>query len=292
MDHDLAGGQPDSDVQRTRDGAVSDTTGSPDGAAVRLAPDVAEFEWSTSARGRRAGRWTWTGVVLATLPPTMVASWFTWRAALIAPPGSAPFAPVVTMLAHDGSYLLGVLGFVSLPIVVAVASYRIRARELFQAEKLRDQLRQANGTDMSLAHQWQFTQSRIDIYHHIATKQARNSFRSSQMVIAAGMLIIVCALGVVALRGEFASMAAAAVIATVASALAGYIGRTSLRIHQQATQQLRSYFEQPLEFSRMLAAERMLNRTGTSLSEPQRAELLAAILVAAVGRSGVDRHPE
>jgi hypothetical protein len=49
-----------------------------------------------------------------------------------------------------------------------------------------------------------------------------------------------------------------AVLGALASALSGYVSQTRIRSQEAASKNLRGYFDQPLEFSRYLIAERLL----------------------------------
>ena len=71
----------------------------------------------------------------------------------------------------------------------------------------------------------------------------------------------------------------------MAAAFAGYIGRTFVRSQESAASKLHAYFDQPLEFSRYLAAERLLAESN-DLSGDQRAVILSG-LVQAIARQGV-----
>lgn len=64
----------------------------------------------------------------------------------------------------------------------------------------------------------------------------------------------------------------------VSAALAGYVSRTFVKSQEAAAAHLRVYFDQPLESSRYLAAERIL----TNLSREERAEVLSSLVQAIV----------
>ncbi|MFG3369578.1 hypothetical protein ACIPWY_31425 [Streptomyces sp. NPDC090032] len=71
-----------------------------------------------------------------------------------------------------------------------------------------------------------------------------------------------------------ASTTAGSVVAgglgAVAAGLSGYVSRTFVRSQEASAGHLRAYFDQPLEFSRYLAAERLV--ADSNLSDEQRAE--------------------
>ncbi|WP_257231747.1 hypothetical protein [Streptomyces sp. Rer75] len=67
---------------------------------------------------------------------------------------------------------------------------------------------------------------------------------------------------------------------TVSAALAGYVSRTFVKSQEVASSHLRAYFDQPLEFSRYLAAERLIE--DAKPRQEQRAEVLTALVQAMV----------
>ena len=127
---------------------------------------------------------------------------------------------------------------------------------------------------------WELTHSRLDLYHTIATSQARRSFLTAQVAIGGGFALLV-AFAVVASRTyNTAGAITAGALGAVSAALAGYISRTFVRSQEAAASHLRAYFDQPLEFSRYLAAERLLSNNANLPPDKQAAIL--TILVEAV----------
>ncbi|MFG2281186.1 hypothetical protein ACGFNQ_21135 [Streptomyces asoensis] len=124
------------------------------------------------------------------------------------------------------------------------------------------------------------THRRLDHYHGIALRQARQSFRNAQISMALGFVLIV-AFTVIALN---ASTTAGSVVAgglgIASAALAGYVSRTFIRSQETAAGHLRAYFDQPLEFSRYLAAERLM--ADADLSEERRAEVVSLLVQAMI----------
>ncbi|MFE5023169.1 hypothetical protein ACFRAO_07535 [Streptomyces sp. NPDC056656] len=157
------------------------------------------------------------------------------------------------------------------------------------------------GRRLALSELWAVTHRRLDLYHEIATGQASRSFRNAQIAMVLGFVLLV-AFVIVALQ---ASTTAGAVVAgglgAVAAALAGYVSRTFVRSQEAAANHLRAYFDQPLEFSRYLAAERLVAES--NLTEEQRAEVVTELAKAMIagptppagdtanGSSGEARNP-
>lgn len=160
------------------------------------------------------------------------------------------------------SFLLGVYGALLLYLYLrrgASRRYedRLLLRELHAEEgKLADN---SEDGQLDLPGLWAATQKRIDVYHGIATSQAQRSFRVAQIAAIAGF-------GAVLLLGVLATFAtngtaaiAAAVVGVAGAAMSGYIGATFMKAQAESSKQLRQFFLQPVEFSRMLGAERLIN---------------------------------
>jgi hypothetical protein len=129
---------------------------------------------------------------------------------------------------------------------------------------------------LALSALWDVTHSRLDLYHQIATAQARRSFITAQTSIAVGFLLLIT-FAVLSVRSHSAVGAATtAALGAVSAALAGYISRTFIRSQEASAIDLRAYFDQPLEFSRFLAAERLLANQ-EDLSSDQKAMILTAL---------------
>ncbi|MFI8942780.1 hypothetical protein [Streptomyces syringium] len=130
--------------------------------------------------------------------------------------------------------------------------------------------------DLALARLWSLTHRRLDLYHEIATNQARRSFVSAQISMGVGfallVLFVVLALNVSSTTGVIVTGG----LGAVSAALAGFISKTFVKSQQSAADHLKAYFDQPLEFSRYLAAERLLADTG--LSDEKRAEVVAVLV--------------
>lgn len=107
---------------------------------------------------------------------------------------------------------------------------------------------------------WNQAQNRLNAYHRLASSQSQFSFVMLMSVATAAFGII----GVVAWQAADARTTGGAVaggaVGAVVGALAAYVNRTFQRIHREATSRLSAYFAQPLLLTRLLAAERLLQR--------------------------------
>ncbi|CCH34780.1 hypothetical protein ABZ816_29525 [Actinosynnema sp. NPDC047251] len=113
--------------------------------------------------------------------------------------------------------------------------------------------------ELELSALWRATQKRLDYYHEIATTQAEKSFRHSQWAIIGGFAVLILSVVIAAFSRSIGGAIAAGAIGTAGAGLAGYLGKTFLRTQEKTSNQLQSYFGQPLVFSQYLAAERLLD---------------------------------
>lgn len=122
----------------------------------------------------------------------------------------------------------------------------------------------ATGDDaLSLPALWALTQQRIDLYHRLATSQSSTSFRIGQITMIVGFLAVI-GLGILAALAPTGTAAiAASVVAVAGAALSGFVGATFMKSQSEASGQLREFFLQPVEFARLLGAERLLGLVTT-----------------------------
>lgn len=130
---------------------------------------------------------------------------------------------------------------------------------------------------LALATLWEVTHARLDLYHQIATSQARRSFITAQAAAAVGFVLLVVFAVLAAQTHTTAGAITTGGLGAVSAALAGYIGRTFVRSQESAAGHLRAYFDQPLEFSKYLAAERLMAGRSDLTSE-QRAAIITALV--------------
>ncbi|MGW9245778.1 hypothetical protein [Streptomyces badius] len=133
---------------------------------------------------------------------------------------------------------------------------------------------------LGLPELWEATHARLDLYHQIATGQAKTSFRNAQIAGGVGFLLLVVFAGIALWASTTAVAIVAGGLGAVSAALAGYVARTFIRSQEAAATHLRSYFDQPLELSRYLAAERLV--ADGDLTQEQRGEILTALVQAMV----------
>ncbi|MEU3491559.1 TRADD-N-associated membrane domain-containing protein [Streptomyces massasporeus] len=157
-----------------------------------------------------------------------------------------------------------------------------------ETETQHDRREQQDRRDLALARLWSLTHRRLDLYHEIATNQARRSFVSAQIAMGIGFALLVLFVVLALNVSNTTSAIVTGGLGAVSAALAGFIGKTFVKSQQTAADHLKAYFDQPLEFSRYLAAERLLADTG--LSDEKRAEIVA-VLVQTIAAGPVPNAP-
>lgn len=130
--------------------------------------------------------------------------------------------------------------------------------------------------DLTLPAVWKVTNRRLTVYHDIAVSQAKRSFRNAQYAMLTGFLLLGGFVGVALKVKSTPASVTATALGAAAAALSGYIANTFIKSQQMASTALRSYFDQPLEMSRYLAAERVVRDAG--LSDGLQAELLRELV--------------
>jgi hypothetical protein len=161
----------------------------------------------------------------------------------------------------------------------SVLAARVRLQEAEQ--KLALENKGSSDDRLALSALWEVTHSRIDLYHQIATGQARQSFAAAQLAAGVGFILVVFFAVLATLAHNSAGAITAGALGAVSAALAGYIGRTFVRSQESAASNLRAYFDQPLEFSKYLAAERLL-ASAAELNPDSRASIVTEIVRAIV----------
>jgi len=124
---------------------------------------------------------------------------------------------------------------------------------------------------------WRLTQDQMNSYHKIATNQANQSFRLSQWAMIIGLLMII-GFGVAAvMQKDPIAAATAGAISVVSGAVSAYISATFMRAYTEATAQMRQFFVQPADFTRLLGAERLIE-TISKEKDDHRTEAVKIVL--------------
>ncbi|WP_445280478.1 TRADD-N-associated membrane domain-containing protein [Streptomyces sp. DSM 118148] len=142
---------------------------------------------------------------------------------------------------------------------------------------------------LALPELWTLTHSRLDHYHETALRQARRSFQNAQMAMVAGFALLVLFVAMALYASTTAGAVVAGGLGGTSAALGGYVSRTFVRSQETSASHLRAYFDQPLEFARFLAAERIVMASG--LTQKQRAEALTALVSAMVSGPAAPAEP-
>ncbi|WP_336214353.1 TRADD-N-associated membrane domain-containing protein [Nonomuraea sp. LPB2021202275-12-8] len=189
------------------------------------------------------------------------------------------------MLALVTEEFARVIAAVSLMILVPafiLETHRNKAdREL--SKERREELDRAEealttGEDqLSLNALWSVTHKRLDYYHQIATSQAKQSFRSAQRAMWVGVVLLIASAALAMTATTAIASIVTGTLGAASAAFAAFISRTFVRSQESSANHLRAYFDQPLEFSRYLAAERMIADL-RGLGEEDRVKLAADVV--------------
>lgn len=253
-------------------------------------PDVEgalfRHQWRESSEYRDLGRWrSWALGVGAFLAATVSVVWFVVVAGRLNMP--APLPQILGAYAAAFAFL-GPLFVATLRLRDARRAFEDRmtlglVSDLQNEERA---LAQSEDGKTDLASLWAITQKRIDLYHGIATAQAQKSFRVGQIAAIAGFMAVL-GLGAIAAFAQSGTAAvAASVVGVAGAAMSAYIGATFMKAQAAASAQLRQFFLQPVEFSRMLGVERLL----TDLPDSDRAAAVMQIIASTMPPS--DRHAD
>ncbi|MFC7924918.1 AlbA family DNA-binding domain-containing protein [Streptomyces cinereoruber] len=248
--------------------------------------DRSSFEGGSSREGRKVGRRRRliTIFALAVGVPGMI---FLVRIIKCASPVS--LLPAVLILVF-GILFSGVavefVGWRPDPETVSPTRERVRRAEANLEQELR--LRHADVSDaeaeddarLTLSALWAVTHRRLDHYHTIALGQAAKSFRNAQVAMSVGFILLMGFAAIAFWASTTAGAVVAGALGAVAAALAGFVSRTFVKSQETAAGHLRAYFDQPLEFSRYLAAERLI--VDARLDSGQRAEILGGLVQAMI----------
>src|SRR5438874_1684431 len=99
-----------------------------------------------------------------------------------------------------------------------------------------------------------------------------------QIAAGAGFVVILLSAVIAGFSRSTAASISAGVIGVSGGGLGAYIGSTFMKSQDAASAQLRAYFSQPLEFSKYLAAERLLTFIGEDDRLPAVNNMISSIM--------------
>ena len=152
------------------------------------------------------------------------------------------------------------------------------ARDLQEQEK---EIAESGG-ELNLSSLWAVNQRRIEYYHGIATSQSEASFRNGTIASVAGFVLLLAVGLLGAFSASLGGSIAVGIVGVAGAAMASYLGATFMKTQADASAQLRQFFLQPVEFSRLLGAERLIE----TLPEKDRAAAVEQVIAAMVTTVG------
>jgi hypothetical protein len=130
----------------------------------------------------------------------------------------------------------------------------------------------------------------MDLYHQIVTAHAKRSFGAAQVAMGIGFVLLERFAVLAAEAKTTTAASSAGGLGAVGAAFAAYIGKTFIRSQESAASHLRAYFDQPLELSRYLAAERLL-ADAKDLTPQQHAAIISSLVQSIATAGQQDRKP-
>ncbi len=188
-----------------------------------------------------------------------------------------------------GFYFPALIHFIRFRNIRRTHESRLKT-ERFKEKLNRAEAQAAASEKLDLSGLWIAAQGRLNYYHDIALSQSRTSFLSGQIATALGFLLLIIAIISAAISDSTSFTLVAGSVGATGAALGGFIGRTFLKTQEISVEQLRSYFVQPLEVSRHLAAERLVN----TLEGEDRSDATRDVIRSILGNSSLDepKRPE
>ncbi len=185
-----------------------------------------------------------------------------------APPPKVPAGRRLSPIPPCSALAGATLGALAIFFVGAVlfVMYSTRLRRSFEDRRLlglaREELRQAEkeitSGETDFASLWAVTQKRLDYYHKIATTRSERSFLYGQIAAGIGFVVLLTVSVIAGFAASPTASVTVGAVGIVGGGLGAYAGKTFMKSQEAAAAQLREYFLQPLEFSKYLAAERIL----------------------------------
>jgi hypothetical protein len=168
------------------------------------------------------------------------------------------------------------LGFFIIITSLAVALVTYSSLKLYFGLKAPDpalEQRFASGQDEGIDER-QANRLLLRQYHELTRRQARTSYRNSQIAMSIGFLLLVVGAATVLRAVTPSAQIVVGGLAGLGSALSAYIGSTFIRAYNRALAQMNYYFGQPLVQSYLLEAERM----ASSLHQERRDDVMEKII--------------
>lgn len=163
-------------------------------------------------------------------------------------------------------------GFAAMFVVAAVllagyafvpyASSRRAFLERLQFEKSEEVRKAVADIDLHGTPQFQtlfeLNRKQLDAYHVLTMRHAQASFRNAQVAALVGFSVLVAGVVIALQATDTSSRIAVASLSGIATLLSGYISKVFFVSNKQAMKDLADFYKQPLDASKLLAAERLV----------------------------------
>lgn len=190
-----------------------------------------------------------------------------------------------------GAAALGALGaFLAIYSWIHYASVKNDFLDDYRRERVYDAIKGIRPTDVRQL--IILNQRRMDQYHQMTLAQAADAWRSSQLAMTVGLVVLVTGI-TVAVAGATATASEVVIgsLTAMGSAISGYVAATFLRARRQSLRQLNFYFHQPLATSYLLTAERLTEKIHDPVVKIEVWKTLAAQIAVRAFDVGTDLAP-
>ncbi len=145
---------------------------------------------------------------------------------------------------------------------VPYASSRRAFLERLQFEKSEEVRKAVDNIDLTGGQQFktlfELNRKQLDAYHVLTMRHAQASFRNAQIAALVGFSLLVAGVVIALQTKDTSSRIAVASLSGIATLLSGYVSKVFFVSNRQAMKDLADFYKQPLEASKLLAAERLV----------------------------------
>lgn len=135
---------------------------------------------------------------------------------------------------------------------------RVRYLKAQEVQKAVDDL----GEDLSLPKLVRLNRRQLDEYHVLSVRQATIAFRNMQWAGIAAFIVLVLGIYTAFEQTDTVGQIATATLSGLGTTLSAYVSSVFYRSYRDTTDQLKHYYREPIEASRLLTAERISKDRG------------------------------
>jgi Flp pilus assembly protein TadB len=124
---------------------------------------------------------------------------------------------------------------------------------------------------------WRYNKDQLQRYHHLVLNYATSARRTTQLTLTTGFAFLLI-IGIVAVLARTVPGAiASSVVVAAGAAVTGFVAQAVLRNSDTSSKEVSAFFSHPLDFERMLAAERIIQEMPEASQEAAQLLLVQAL---------------